>query len=184
MSKRKRKPHGHARQSSRRARQATKRLQTVFARADNLLEQGRAWEALELLEPLLTSYPDIADLHFIVGRAHLALDDSWGALAGFERAVELSQDPDLWPPLASLYLEVGLNSHALHALRQVLKLQPGIPEVDAVREMIVSLEQEVLQAAASLELPVAQVEKGFRLFGDGRRALSENDFPSSIGASR
>ena len=184
MSKRKRQHHEHSRKKSRRVRQATNRLQSVFARADNLIERGRAWEALELLEPLLTSYPDVADLHYTIGRAHLAVGDTWGGLAGHERALELSRDPGYWLPLALLYLDVDLDIHALYAFRQALKLQPGIPRVDVVRETIESLEREVLQAADSLELPVAQAERGLRLFEEGQRALSENNFSACISASK
>lgn len=183
MSRRKRRRHAQSRKKSRRLRQTTSRLQAVFRRADSLLERDRAWEAADLLEPLLTSYPDVADLHHYIGHARLKVGDTWGGLAEYECAVELSQDPSYWLSLASLYLEVELNVHALHAFRQVLERQADVPVNDVVRGAIVSLEQGVLNTADSLELPLAQVEEGLHPFENGRRALSEGNFPACIVAS-
>ena len=186
MSKRKRKRQRHAppAQRSRRHRQGTNKLQAILKQADNLIDHGRTQEAIALLEPLLASYPRVADLHYYVGYAHVKAGDIWGGLAGYERALELSRDPSHWLPLASLYLELELNAHALHAFRQALERQADVPMIDEVREMVDSLERGILETAHNLGLTVARVEKGLRYLEDGQRALHKNDFPACIGASQ
>jgi len=132
-------------QKPRRHRQGTNNLQAIFKQADNLIGHGHAQEAIALLEPLLASYPRVADLHYYVGYAHVKAGDIWSGLAGYERAMELSGDPGYWLSLASLYLELELNAHALHAFRQVLKRQADVPMIDKVREMVASLEKDISQ---------------------------------------
>jgi tetratricopeptide (TPR) repeat protein len=186
LSKRKRKKRRKSRpsQALRWHRQPPSELQRVFRQADSLIDRGRAREAIALLEPLLPSYPRVADLHYYVGYAHVKAGDIWGGLAGYERAIKLSRDPGYWLPFASFYLELELRAHALHAFRQVLERPADISMIDNVREAIVALEKDVRETADNLGLPMAQVEKGLRHLEDGQRALRENDFPTCIAASR
>ena len=149
-----------------------------------MIEQGQPWEAIDLLEPLLASYPRVADLHYYLGHARAMAGDVWSGLAGYERAMELSQDPDYWIPLATLYLELGLQVHALHAFRRALRDPDDLPFVDHMRQMVAALESDVATAARHLDLAVAQVEKGVYYMEEGQRALGEGDYPAGIAASR
>jgi len=186
LSKRKRKKRRKSlsTQEARHQRRVIDRLQVVFEQADGLIDRGRAQAAIELLEPLLTSYPRVADLHYYVGYAHVRAGDTWGGLVGYEQAMKLSRDPDYWLSLASLYLELELNAHALHAFRQVLKRQADVPKIDNVREIVASLEKDILETAHNLGLSEAQVEKGLHYLEDGQRALRKSDFPACIAANR
>ena len=96
-------------------------LETIFEQADSLINMSRAPEAVALLEPLVGAYPRLAAIHYYLGYAQIKSGDNWAGLSGYEQAFELSRDPDYWLPLASLYLELELNAHALNAFRQVLK---------------------------------------------------------------
>ncbi len=162
----------------------TAELHEVLEKAEKLITRGRTWEAVELLEPLLETYPRVADLHYALGFARAEAGDAWGGMAGIERALELSHNPDYWLPLAALYLQAQFRSHALHAFQQALRLQEDIPRLDVVRETITVLEEEIVTVANGLMLPVAQVDKGLRRMENGQRALHTGDFPASISASR
>ena len=159
-------------------------LQKTFGQADGLIEQGRAREAVDLLEPLLASHPRVADVHYHLGYARIKAGDIWTGLEGYERAVELSQDTDHWLPLASLYLELDLRVHALRAFRQVVERQANGPMVDTVREGVGELEKDIAALARRLHIPVSQAEEGLYHMDSGRRALQMSDFPACIAASR
>jgi len=184
VNKRKKWRTVQAPRAARHRRAPSDELQESLAKANRLITRDRAQEAIELLEPLLASYPRVADLHYALGYARVTAGDMWGAVPRYERALELSRDPGYWLPLASLYLELELHAHALHAFRQVQRQQADLAAAGEVREAVESLEQDVAQTAEGLGLPVSQVEKGLRLLEQGQRALQENDFPASIAVNR
>jgi tetratricopeptide (TPR) repeat protein len=186
LSKRKRKKQRKSRPTSRsrRPRQPSLALQKTLGQADSLIERGRAQEAIDLLEPLLLSHPRVADVHFYFGYACVTAGDVWGALEGYEQAMRLSRDPSYWRPLASIYLDLEMNAHALQALRQVLKRGPGGEAVDDARRTIVWLEQELAQLAEELRLPTSQIEQGLRHLETGIRSLQRGDHKACIRANR
>lgn len=159
-------------------------LQAALERADRLIARGHARAAGELLEPLLASYPRVAELHYTVGHAHDEAGDIWTALDGYERALELSRDPGYQSILALQYLKIELRAHGLSALRQLFKQQAGVPLVEQMRDMAAALEQEVAELAHDLGLSVRQVEEGLYHMERGQRALHKNDFPACISASQ
>jgi tetratricopeptide (TPR) repeat protein len=159
-------------------------LQETLDRAESLISRGRSEEAIDLLEPLAVSHSRVADLHYYLGYAHVTSGDIWGGLTEYERAMELSRDPGLWLPLASLYLELELRAHALHAFRQVLNQGPTRAFTKDVHAVVESLERDVSQTAENLGLPVSQVETGLRLLEEGQLALHDNDFPACIAVNR
>ena len=185
MSRRKRKKRRSAlgRREQPARRQARQDLQAALDRADALILEGHAREAIELLEPFLEAYPREAELHYYLGYARAKAGDAWGAMPGYERALELG-DASYWSPLGSLYLEVGLQVHALHAFRQAIRHQDDFPLVGDVPGLVATLEEDLAKLARSLNLPPERAEKGLYQMERGRRALAENDFPASIAASR
>jgi tetratricopeptide (TPR) repeat protein len=169
---------------SRGSRRPAVNLERAFEQADDLIQEGRAWEAVELLEPLLASHPRVAELHYYLGYARSVAGDIWNSLTGFEQAIKLSDEPSYWFPLATLYANLGLNAHALNAFRQTLKYHPDHPMSGEVRETIASLEQDLQAMASSLNLPVAQVEKGLNELDRGQRTLRTGDYRTCITANR
>ncbi|MFC2037256.1 tetratricopeptide repeat protein [Chloroflexota bacterium] len=186
MSKRKRRKQRKSRPASRpkRHRPPPVEVQEAFRRAEDLVDRGRAQEAVELLEPLLVSYARVSELHYHWGYACVQAGDIWEGLAGYERALELSRDPRYWRPLASLYLDLDLNAHALHAFRQVLRRGVDVTAIDDIHKVIAWLEQDIGGLAQNLQLPMAQAERGLRYLEVGSRALQKGDFSGCISANR
>lgn len=181
--KRKRRAAPHAGKSQ--ARQRPKvNLSRALARADRLLERNRAQEALELLKPLLKSYPREADLHYYLGYAHAKAGDMWSALVEYERVQKLSRRPDYQLLLVSLYVELGLNAHGLRALRQMVKHQLDFPLGLDAPGMIAAMERDMADLAREHNLTTPQAEKGLRDMERGQIELQQNNFPASIAASR
>jgi len=164
--------------------QPTAKLETAFTQADTLINTGRAQEAIALLEPYLSSHSKVAELHYYIGYAHVKTGDVWGGLAGYERAFDLSDDPDYWLPLSSLYLQVEMNAHALHAFRQVLKHQLDTPETENIPQIIASLEQDVAVVARQIDISAEQVEQGLRYLEDGQQYLNSGDYQGCIAANQ
>ena len=164
--------------------QSSQSLQAALDRADDLISDGRAQAAIELLEPFLEFHSRKADLHYYLGYARAKSGDTWAALPGYERAQELSKDPSYWSILASLYLEVGLRIHALRALRQAIKHQNDFPLVENMHNIAAALERDLAEIADRLDRPVSQTEEGLYRMERGRRALAETDYPAAITTSR
>lgn len=184
LAKRKKGRRSPRAQGARRYSRAADELQSALKRAESLIERGRAHEAIALLGPLLSSYPRVAELHYYLGYAGVTAGDLWLGLTGYERALELSRDPGYWLPLASLYLELGLKAHALHAFRQVQKHQVDVTTTENVRQAVASLESDVAELAERLGLSAARVAKGLRQLEEGQLALQAHDLRLCIAASR
>jgi tetratricopeptide (TPR) repeat protein len=173
-----------SRREPRAGHRAAEELGKVLERAGHLIDRGRPQEAVELLEPLVSRHPDVADLHYTLGYARSKAGDPWQALASYERAQESGDETDYFLPLAFLYLQVGLHVHALRAFRQVLRQgKDRSPEAE-VRTAVAELEKEVTAAAQELGRPVNRMEEGLYHMEQGQRALSRGDFPAGIDANR
>lgn len=184
MAKRRRRRRGRARPRSARRPQPAPQLERSLAQAESLIERGRPQEAIDLLEPLLKSHPRVGELHYYLGYARFSAGDPWRALTGYEQALKFSHDPAYWLPLASLYLDLELHQHALHAFRELFRQQVEITKVDEARQIVASLEQDMIETAHHLDIPVGQVEKGLHHLEEGQRALHAGDFLACIAANR
>jgi tetratricopeptide (TPR) repeat protein len=159
-------------------------LQQVLGQAERLIHTGRPQEAVDLLEPLLATYPRIADLHFTLGTARVNAGNRWGGLASFERGLELSDNPAYRMGVAALYMELELHGFALPAFRQALKQRPDHPMMADVPGMIAWLEERVQIMAGHLQVTAPQAEKGLYILNQGQRALHLGDYSASIAANR
>jgi Flp pilus assembly protein TadD len=165
--------------------QAAVNLEETFEQADRLIDRGRAREAVALLEPLVASHSRVAELHYYLGYARVKAGDIWTGLTGYEQAMELSREPSYWTPLASLYLQAGLNVHALQAFRQVLKYGlEGPIERERVREGVASLERDIAETAHQLDISADQMEKSLRYLEEGQRALHRGDYRACIAVNQ
>ena len=114
----------------------------------------------------------------------MSVGDLVSGLQAYERAMQLSRNPELWLPLAWLYEDLELNAHALRAIRQALKRGIDPSEVREAQQMLARLEGTIGELAGDLGLPVSRVERGLRYMESGGRALNANEYSASIAASR
>lgn len=99
------------------------------ADALRLIEEGRAPEAIPLLEAAAQKQPDSAAIHFHLGFALSEAGQDQRAIAAFRRVLEI--DPGLRPArlnLAHLLIRAGQPAEALPLLEACLKEQPEDPK--------------------------------------------------------
>ena len=185
MTKRKRRKQRKKRPARRppRPRRSAADLEALFRQAETLIDQGRAREAVDLLQPLAASHPRQPQVHYNLGYAQSQAGDLWDALSAFKRALDVSRDPGYWLPLALTYAELGLTAHAVRAFRQVRKYEPEGPELHDLLEAAAGLQQRIHETADQLGLPLDRVERGLRYFEEGQRALHLGDYPACIADS-
>lgn len=163
---------------------STDELEAMFDRADRLINLGRANEAVELLSPFLAKHKNHARLHYYIGYAKVKAGNIFDGLSGYERALDLSGEPSYWEVLAGLYLQVGMNVHALQAFRNVIKYKLDIPEIDKIPQLIASLEADVAIVAADLGLSTKKMEDGLLHLENGIRLLNTNQYQECVEANR
>ena len=152
--------------------------------AQRLIDEDHPTRAIELVESRLRVDPDSADLTFVLGHAHLQNDDLWAALAAFERARALCEEPEVLLTLASFYSALDLGVHALRAFRQARELQLPAQTAGQVNETVMAMEDKLTARAGSMDASADQVEEGLYQFERGRRALALGDFSASVDANR
>ncbi len=109
-------------------------LQAEFGRASALRYAGRKDAAIEVLNQLSKSYPDLVDVHVSLGDA-LTSDDRWeAARAAYDKAVALLDDPSAndWQIFYArgITLErLGIWPEAEADFRKALELSPDEPRV-------------------------------------------------------
>jgi len=191
LSKRHQRRHWKPRLGQRAAqsRMASPDLHARVMEAANLIEQGQAQQAVDLLEPLSKKHPRVAPLHQALGVAYVAMGDFWRGLDGFERAFDLSRDEAMREPLAQLYLQLEMHSHALHAFRQLHHSAPraGVSAESsqtATIEVLKILDQKIQEMGDSLGIPVSRAEQGLRELENGNKALHRGDYSACAKLNR
>jgi tetratricopeptide (TPR) repeat protein len=184
LSPRKIKRKQPAQSSPGRMRRVQQRLAPTFEKAERLIERGRPDEALDLLEPLLTSYERVPDLHYFLGYAYAESGRIWEAIRRYERAMALSNDPEYWPALAALFITAALPAHSLRALRRIPKQALDAEGQTELPMLIQATEQYLAELADAAGLPLDKAEKGFYEWEEGQIDMGLNDFKACIKANR
>ncbi|TXD38459.1 VWA domain-containing protein [Lujinxingia vulgaris] len=107
------------------------RPDAAIEEANQLIDQGEFQQALDLMEPLASTYDDRPEFHYNRGRALLGLEDFEGAREAFARALTVD-DPEF---RAAILYNLGLSLAGLEewreahdAFRQGLKLFATVEE--------------------------------------------------------
>jgi tetratricopeptide (TPR) repeat protein len=108
----------------------------LMREASSLLSQGKAKEALVILERCETLYPDNLSVLLNLGGAYILAGQHRRAVPVLEKATGLAPDnPSLWSNLAAAYLGRLISSNragqdkALEAYQRVVELDEAYPSV-------------------------------------------------------
>ncbi len=116
------------------------------------LQQGRAAEALAIIEPLLAEAPDNADIRTQCGLARQDLGRPAEALADFDRALALTPDNTLTLLYrGNFFVESGEFVRALDNYERLLRIAPGYDEAWYRRGGVLWLMERNDEALASYE---------------------------------
>jgi tetratricopeptide (TPR) repeat protein len=181
---RRRRPRRRAPPQKRKARARREATAEILERADDLLDQDRAAEAVALLEPVVAKYPRLADAHYLLGYAYSQTGRPWGGIVDIERALALGGDRRQAVPLVRLYAMVGLRVHFLRTYRRARIWLRDQPSFDTIQEAISLTEEDIAEMAEELGLSVRRMEEGLYHMEEGELGLQQNDWAASIAASR
>lgn len=155
--------------------------------ANSLIADGRAAEALPILNRLVGTQKSSAELCFSLGNAYYALKDSMQACTWFERASEAQPASALYLTcLASAEFHRGHFDTVIEHCRQALKLQPDHDEsalllADALRMTggfpeAVAIYQDLLRRSTGNDLALAGLLELYEKTGnleESRRLLDQ-----------
>lgn len=130
-----------------------RRLREGLDEADILLEEGRAAQALEILEELDERYPNQVYVLGMIIEACSHLKDGRGFLSAARRLHRLTPNrPDVKLSLASAYLANMFPALALTTFREFLRRWPQHEEAANARKTVEALEAELPQMLAKAGL--------------------------------
>jgi Flp pilus assembly protein TadD len=119
-------------------------------RAISLIHEGRAAEAVPLLDRLVERTPRSAEAHHNRGVALARCGRLEEAVASFRRALELRPEaPDALGNLGLAYLQLGRPAEAADALRQALASQPASADLHNNLGVALTRQNDFAQAIAA-----------------------------------
>ena len=159
-------------------------LERSIEQAHELLEAGRAEDAIELLEPLVKRYPRDSYLFSILGFAHARNGDLWECAELYRKSLSLERDPAVEGSLAFVYMDLGLQCLALELLRKLARRPEPQPISEQLHTFISMIEQDVQNLAEELRLSASQTEQGLRFMEEAQIYLHNGEYPQSIQIGR
>jgi tetratricopeptide (TPR) repeat protein len=134
-----------------------RRLVDKTYQAHQLLEKGRASEALPILKELDSAYPEQPEVLASLVNAYYDLHD----MSNYEYAIRRlfrmeSPDPELTFGLAGAYMANFRPALALRTFEEFLRRWPGHPRAARVRKEIPIIEKDLQESARELDLPYEQ----------------------------
>lgn len=134
-----------------------RRLMEETLKASNLLQKGKAAEAVEILRELDQGYPNTPEVLGLLVNAYSDLKDALEYEHSIRKLIRLEpRDPDLNYGLAGAYLSNGRPALALRAFQEALRRWPSDPNAALARKEIPKIEAFLKEHTASLNLPESQ----------------------------
>ena len=158
----------------------------VRAQIEDLLEEKRPEDALEVIETWLEKRPDNADLCFYAGCVHAALKDFLRALTYYRRSYRRDQrNQATLANLVPVYLQTGFTTHALRVLKRYLRTEMALEERDTGRltELRVRLEEYQREAAGYFDVGVADYEEAHFWDEEAQICQQEGNWDGAIAAT-
>ena len=156
-----------------------------LARAHALWKEGKAQEAVELLEDLLERYPRDVDGHMLLGSIYGDMGDFLEAIRHLEVAARLSRrDPEVLLLLGTAYWEHSLPSHTLLTLRECLRYELNEEAAERVQIMMEDSTEKIGLAAAMHGISPRKMEHAAYLMESGRMANERGEYAEGVKASK
>ena len=132
-------------------------LQQIGSRIQQLLNAGKAADALALARDVARRAPAAPQVRQMLGALYLALGKCTSAVTELEQAVLLAPDnPRLLSELAKAYLADQQLEKAIETADQILKLQPNNAPIIAFKADVLFMQAEFDKARELLENAIAQ----------------------------
>jgi tetratricopeptide (TPR) repeat protein len=126
-----------------------------------LVSQKRTAEARERVGRHIAVYPNDAKLHHLLGRVLMETQNLPQAEAAFKKAIALDREYlATYVTLGELYARQGKISQAQHELEEVLRKNPGQPQIVTLLGMLHEQQQDIPGAMARYE-EALRINPGF-----------------------
>ena len=158
----------------------------VRAQIEDLLEEDRPKDALEVIETWLEKRPDNADLCFYAGCAHGSLENFLRALTYYRRSYRRDQRNEATLcNLIPVYVQTGFLTHALRVLKRYLRTEMALEEGDTghLTELRVHLENYQREAAGYFDVGVADYEEAHFWDEEAQICQQEGNWDGAIAAT-
>jgi tetratricopeptide (TPR) repeat protein len=134
-----------------------RRLVEGTRKAFDLVENGKAGEALDILVELDQAYPNTSEVLGVLVNAYYDLNDMHNYEHAIRRLARLdARDPDISYGLAGAYLVNGRPALALRVFQEALHRWPTHPKAEEARKTIPLLENALREQTTGLNLSEAQ----------------------------
>jgi tetratricopeptide (TPR) repeat protein len=154
-------------------------------RAHGLWEEGKAQEAIELLEDLVERYPRDAECRMLLGSIYGDSGYLLEAIQHLEVAARVSRrDPEALLLLGSAYSEYALHSHALLTLRECVRYQLDEETAGQVQAMMAYSTERIELVAAMHGISPRKMEHAAYLMESGRMANERGEYAEGVKASK
>ncbi len=146
--------------------------------AERLLDEGRAAEALPIVEKLHKERPEDEEVLVVLSNVYLDIRD----MVGYQRSIEKlfpkrPEDPDLHYALAGAYLENHYVAKALQTFRRAVERFPDHEKAESARELIAEIEKNLPEIYKDARVDNAGDPFEILLLHEEiQNALAKNDF--------
>ncbi len=156
-----------------------------LARANALWEEGKAQEAVEILEDLVERYPRDLGCHTLLGSIYGALGNFLEAIHHLEVAAGLSRrDPEVLLLLGAAYWEYALPSHTLLTLRECPRSELNEEAVKRMQFMMEDSTEKIGIVAARHGISPRKMEHAAYFMESGRLANERGQYTEAVKASK
>jgi tetratricopeptide (TPR) repeat protein len=154
-----------------------RRLVEGTNKAFDLVKNGKAGEALDILVELDQAYPNTPEVLRIQVNAYYDLNDMRNYEHAVRRLARLdARDPDISYALAGAYLANGRPAMAIRTFKEALRRWPTYPKAEEARKTIPVLENALREQAPGLNLSEDQALDLFLQHDELRYCLDHGEF--------
>ncbi|MBC8262780.1 MAG: tetratricopeptide repeat protein [Anaerolineales bacterium] len=156
-----------------------------LARGHALWEEGKAQEAVEILEDLVERYPRDLGCHTLLGSIYGTLGNFLEAIHHLEVAARLShRDPEMLLLLGTAYWEHALPSHTLLTLRECPRTELNEEAVKRMQFMMEDSTEKIGLVAEAHGISPRKMEHAAYLMESGRLANERGEYAEAVEASK